>query len=73
MSDLQELIHKTSMDCIERGKLEERKATIKDLNEMLETYREKLRRTTGEATSIRLMGTLIGLEHAIKIIESRNQ
>jgi hypothetical protein len=32
MSDLQELIHKTSMDCIERGKLLERERIIKLLN-----------------------------------------
>jgi hypothetical protein len=29
MSDIQDLIHKTSMDCIERGKLIERKRIIK--------------------------------------------
>jgi hypothetical protein len=29
MSDIQDLIHKTSMDCIERGKLIERERIIK--------------------------------------------
>lgn len=73
MSDLQELIHKTSMDCIERGRIEERKTTVIELTALMETCRTKLRNTTGEATAIRLMGTIIGLEHAIKLIESKNQ
>lgn len=29
MSDLQDLIHKTSMDCLERGKIVERERIIK--------------------------------------------
>jgi hypothetical protein len=29
MSDIQDLIHKTSMDCIERGKIVERERIIK--------------------------------------------
>ena len=32
MSDIQELIHKTSMDCIERGKVIERERIIKLLD-----------------------------------------
>lgn len=35
MSDLQDLIHKTSMDCIERGKLVERERIIKLLDDLL--------------------------------------
>jgi hypothetical protein len=33
MSDIQDLIHKTSMDCIERGKIVERERIIKLLEE----------------------------------------
>ena len=33
MSDIQELIHKTSMDCIEKGKRMERERIIKLLEE----------------------------------------
>jgi hypothetical protein len=36
MSDLQDLIHKTSMDCIERGKLVERERIIKLLGAIAE-------------------------------------
>jgi hypothetical protein len=36
MSDLQDLIHKTSMDCIERGKIVERERIIKLLSAMAE-------------------------------------
>lgn len=36
MSDLQDLIHKTSMDCLERGKLLERERIIKLLEEQCE-------------------------------------
>jgi hypothetical protein len=32
MSDIQDLIHKTSMDCIERGKIVERERIIKILS-----------------------------------------
>jgi hypothetical protein len=35
MSDIQDLIHKTSMDCIERGKLIERETVIKLVEELL--------------------------------------
>jgi len=35
MSDIQDLIHKTSMDCIERGKIIERERIIKLLEEWL--------------------------------------
>jgi hypothetical protein len=35
MSDIQDLIHKTSMDCIERGKIVERERIIKLLEELL--------------------------------------
>lgn len=33
MSDIQDLIHKTSMDCLERGKIVERERIIKLLEE----------------------------------------
>jgi hypothetical protein len=39
MSDIQDLIHKTSMDCIERGKLIERERIIKLLEELLTTLK----------------------------------
>ena len=40
MSDIQDLIHKTSMDCIERGKIVERERIIKLLeNKMFEDKR----------------------------------
>lgn len=35
MSDLQDLIHKTTMDCIERGKKEERDRIIKLLEKLI--------------------------------------
>jgi hypothetical protein len=35
MSDIQDLIHKTSMDCIERGKIVERERIIKLLEEVI--------------------------------------
>jgi len=35
MSDIQDLIHKTSMDCIERGKIVERERIIKLLEELI--------------------------------------
>jgi len=34
MSDIQDLIHKTSMDCIERGKITERERIIKLLENL---------------------------------------
>jgi hypothetical protein len=37
MSDLQDLIHKTSMDCLERGKQIERERIIKLLEEDYES------------------------------------
>jgi hypothetical protein len=35
MSDIQDLIHKTSMDCIERGKVVERERIVKLLEKKL--------------------------------------
>jgi hypothetical protein len=70
MSDIQELIHKTSMDCMNKGKTDERKAIVKHLDQLIEVNRLKLRKTTGETTAVRLMGTIIGLEDAIKLIKS---
>jgi hypothetical protein len=42
MSDIQDLIHKTSMDCIERGKIIERQRIIKLIQPHIErcTYKE---------------------------------
>jgi predicted DNA-binding protein (UPF0251 family) len=48
----------------------ERELITELLQELLTTNRKKLTTTTGEARSIRLLGTIIGLEDAIKLIES---
>jgi hypothetical protein len=48
----------------------ERELITELLTELLTTNREKLRRTTGETRAIRLMGTIMGLEDAIRLIES---
>ena len=37
MSDLQDLIHKTSMDCLERGKIIERERIIKEIELVIDT------------------------------------
>lgn len=50
----------------------ERELITELLQELLTTNRKKLTTTTGEARSIRLLGTIIGLEDAIKLIESLN-
>lgn len=50
----------------------ERELIIEQLNELLTNTRKKLTTTTGETRSIRLMGTIIGLEDAIHLIESIN-
>ena len=50
----------------------ERELIVEILNELLTNTRKKLTTTTGEARSIRLMGTIIGLEDAIHLIESIN-
>jgi hypothetical protein len=39
MSDIQDLIHKTTMDSIERGKVIERERIIKLLEELLATMK----------------------------------
>jgi hypothetical protein len=41
MSDIQDLIHKTSMDCIERGKIVERERIIKLLEELIAKITEE--------------------------------
>jgi hypothetical protein len=38
MSDIQDLIHKTSMDCIERGKIVERDRIIKLLEQDIDKF-----------------------------------
>jgi hypothetical protein len=37
MSDIQDLIHKTSMDCIERGKIVERERIITEIKRIVDT------------------------------------
>lgn len=37
MSDIQDLIHKTSMDCIERGKIVERERITREIQRMVDT------------------------------------
>lgn len=41
MSDIQELIHKTSMDCIEKGRTMEQERIIKLLEELISTRPEQ--------------------------------
>jgi hypothetical protein len=48
----------------------EREVIIEYLTLMLMDTKEKLRKTIGETRAIRLMGTIIGLEDAIRLIES---
>jgi hypothetical protein len=48
----------------------ERELITEQLQILLQGNREKLRRTTGETRAIRLMGTIMGLEDAIRLIES---
>jgi hypothetical protein len=37
MSDIQDLIHKTSMDCIERGKIVERERITREIQRVVDT------------------------------------
>lgn len=48
----------------------ERELIIELLKELLEKNKTKWITTAGEARAIRLVGTIIGLEDAIKLIES---
>jgi hypothetical protein len=48
----------------------ERELIVEILQELLENNKAKLRTTLGETRAIRLMGTIIGLEDAIRLIES---
>ena len=48
----------------------ERERIIELLKELLEQNKNKWIRTAGEARAIRLVGTIIGLEDAIHLIES---
>jgi hypothetical protein len=58
MSDIQDLIHKTSMDCIERGKVVERERIIK----LLETRTDDSGSVLDETgNSIADLGDLIEL------------
>jgi hypothetical protein len=47
MSDIQDLIHKTSMDCIERGKIVERDRIIKLLETDMKVYLSPQYSTSG--------------------------
>lgn len=40
MSDIQELIHKTTMDCLNRGKRQEQDRIIKIIEEARSVYKE---------------------------------
>jgi hypothetical protein len=48
----------------------ERELIVEILQKLLTDNKTKLRTTTGETRAIRLMGTIIGLEDAIRLIES---
>jgi hypothetical protein len=48
----------------------EREIIVEILQQLLTDNKAKLRTTTGETRAIRLMGTIIGLEDAIRLIES---
>lgn len=48
----------------------ERELIIELLKELLQQNKNKWIRTAGEARAIRLVGTIIGLEDAIHLIES---
>lgn len=48
----------------------ERELIIEELQMLLTFTKAKLRETTGETRAIRLMGTIIGIEDAINLIES---
>jgi acid phosphatase family membrane protein YuiD len=48
----------------------ERELIIEALQELLTYTKAKLRETTGETRAIRLMGTIIGIEDAINLIET---
>jgi hypothetical protein len=48
----------------------ERELIIEELQMLLTFTKSKLRETTGETRAIRLMGTIIGIEDAINLIES---
>lgn len=47
MSDIQELIYKVSMDCIEKGKRDEQERIIKLLEEQKKIYSSPKYSTTG--------------------------
>lgn len=48
----------------------ERELIIEELQMLLTFTKAKLRETTGETRAIRLMGTIIGIEDAINLVES---
>jgi hypothetical protein len=48
----------------------ERELIVEELQQLLTFTKAKLRQTTGETRAIRLMGTIIGIEDAINLIES---
>lgn len=57
-------------DNCEHAAAAERELIIELLNELLTTNRKKLANTTGETRAVRLTGTVMGLEDAIRLIES---
>ena len=48
----------------------ERELIVEELQMLLTFTKAKLRETTGETRAIRLMGTIIGIEDAINLVES---
>ena len=48
----------------------ERELIIEQLQMLRQDNKDKLRRTTGETRAVRLMGTIMGLDDAIHLIES---
>jgi hypothetical protein len=64
VSDIQDLIHKTSIDCIERGKITERKRIIKLLESEL-----------GDMKPIgsHSVGVYDGISHAIEVISEETR
>jgi hypothetical protein len=59
-----------SADDCQHAAQAERELIVEVLQELLANNKSKLRTTTGETRAIRLMGTIIGLEDAIRLIES---
>lgn len=57
-------------DNCEHAAAAERELIIEQLQQLRQDNKDKLRRTTGETRAVRLMGTIMGLDDAIHLIES---